>query len=518
MDEKVTIQRQTMSGGFPPGEPFFLPFSGSPGGKVSLLSVMLWVMPIRSRTHSWRLRHTRQKSLGLRARTLTSFGLIAFTTSLLAGIATYSFSRTYLLEQRGNAITTQAFSNARLIGTYLEAQRDAVGSLVSYIRTETDGFAVLQLTPEGFFYSVDPLTFTQTDIPEGLLKVVQSGKAASQKFSFNGRLYEAVGTPVSAVGANYFEIFSLRETERIIRFILSAVIAGLVIATSTGLLLGWFASKRLLRPVGRVAATAAEIAAGKLDARLTPESDPDLDQLVTSFNAMADAVQERIEREIRFASDVSHELRSPITALTAAIEVLAAKKHELSDRNQQAFDIIDTQVRRFDRMVIDLLELSRLESGASQLRVESVDIEDLIARIAQRFQFGSIPLLNTSLMKVQILVDRLRIERVLVNLLGNAAEHAGGATSITIHQEKSFLTIHVDDNGPGLPEDERIEIFSRFTRGRNAARGTGSGLGLAIAMEHAKVMNGNIAISDHSHNGKLGLRFTVTMPVESDVT
>ncbi|MEI6743051.1 MAG: HAMP domain-containing sensor histidine kinase, partial [bacterium] len=300
--------------------------------------------------------------------------------------------------------------------------------------------------------------------------------------------------------------------------ILSAVIAGLIIATSTGLLLGWFASKRLLRPVGRVAATAAEIAAGKLDARLTPESDPDLDQLVTSFNAMADAVQERIEREIRFASDVSHELRSPITALTAAIEVLAAKKHELSDRNQQAFDIIDTQVRRFDRMVIDLLELSRLESGASQLRVESVDIEDLIARIAQRFQFGSIPLLNTSLMKVQILVDRLRIERVLVNLLGNAAEHAGGATSITIHQEKSLLTIHVDDNGPGLPEDERFEVFSRFTRGRNATRGTGSGLGLAIAMEHAKVMNGNIAISDHSRNGKSGLRFTVTMPVESDVT
>jgi len=119
---------------------------------------------------------------------------------------------------------------------------------------------------------------------------------------------------------------------------------------------------------------------------------------------------------------------------------------------------------------------------------------------------------------VHILVDRLRIERVLVNLLGNAAEHAGGATSITIHQEKSLLTIHVDDNGPGLPEDERIEVFSRFARGRHAARGTGSGLGLAIAMQHAKVMNGNIAISDHSHNGKSGLRFTVTMPVESDAS
>jgi signal transduction histidine kinase len=393
-----------------------------------------------------------------------------------------------------------------------------VGSLVSYIRTETDGYAVLQLTPEGFYYSVDPLKFTQADIPKELLKTVQDGQAATQKFSFDGHLYEAVGTPVAAVGANYFEVFSLRETERIIGFILSAVIAGLVIATSTGLLLGWFASKRLLRPVGRVAMTAAEIAEGKLDARLTPESDPDLDQLVTSFNAMADAVQARIEREIRFASDVSHELRSPITALTAAIEVLAAKRHELSERNQQAFDIIDTQVRRFDRMVIDLLELSRLESGASQMRVESVDIEDLITRIAQRFQFGSIPLINTSVVRTQIFVDRLRIERVLVNLLGNAAEHAGGATSITIHQEKALLTIHVDDDGPGLPEDERAEVFSRFARGRNAARGTGSGLGLAIAMEHAKVMNGNISISSKSDRESSGLRFTVIIPVESDIS
>jgi signal transduction histidine kinase len=152
------------------------------------------------------------------------------------------------------------------------------------------------------------------------------------------------------------------------------------------------------------------------------------------------------------------------------------------------------------------------------MRVESVDIEDLITRIAQRFQFGSIPLINTSVVRTQIFVDRLRIERVLVNLLGNAAEHAGGATSITIHQEKALLTIHVDDDGPGLPEDERAEVFSRFARGRNAARGTGSGLGLAIAMEHAKVMNGNISISSKSDRESSGLRFTVIIPVESDIS
>ena len=95
---------------------------------------------------------------------------------------------------------------------------------------------------------------------------------------------------------------------------------------------------------------------------------------------MADAVQERIEREQRFASDVSHELRSPITALTAAVEVLDARRDDLPDRSQQALDVVVSQVRRFDAMVIDLLELSRLDAGATDLNPEDVDLVDLCDR------------------------------------------------------------------------------------------------------------------------------------------
>ena len=97
---------------------------------------------------------------------------------------------------------------------------------------------------------------------------------------------------------------------------------------------------------------------------------------------MADAVQARIEREARFASDVSHELRSPITALTAAVEVLDGRRDDLPERTQQALDVVVSQVRRFDAMVIDLLELSRIDAGATDLHLEAVDIADLCDRVS----------------------------------------------------------------------------------------------------------------------------------------
>ena len=96
----------------------------------------------------------------------------------------------------------------------------------------------------------------------------------------------------------------------------------------------------LVATIARVADAAGNIASGGLDARLEEETDPDLNRLAGSFNEMADAVQERIEREQRFASDVSHELRSPITALTAAVEVLDARRDDLPDRSQQALDVV----------------------------------------------------------------------------------------------------------------------------------------------------------------------------------
>lgn len=451
--------------------------------------------------------------LGLRARTLVSFGLIALLTSLLAGVATYSFSRTSLIDQRFETTRSQALSNAQLMRTLLQSRRNMAGDLITTVRTDSRGYALVRIDPQNFFYATDPLSFTQADLPGSLVDAVSSGRAATQRFNHDGELYQGYGIPMPSVGADYYEVFPLRETQRTLSFILSALLAGLIVATATAIALGWFTSRRLLRPVRRVADTAADIAGGRLDARLEPENDPDLNRLAVTFNEMADAVQERIEREVRFASDVSHELRSPITALSAAVDVLAARRSELSDRNQQALDVLATQVRRFDRMVIDLLELSRLDSGTTAPRYESVDVLDFVRRVAQRSGFGNTPIVTSGIIHDSIATDRLRFERILVNLLVNAREHAGGPVAIVIDGRIDSMSVTVVDEGAGLPEVERQRIFNRFARGSSATRGTGTGLGLSIALEHAVALGGAIRIED---NQPRGLRFIFDFPVQAD--
>ena len=206
---------------------------------------------------------------------------------------------------------------------------------------------------------------------------------------------------------------------------------------------------------------------------------------------MADAVQARIEREARFACDVSHELRSPITALAAAAEVIDGRRGELPDRTQQALDVVVGQVRRFDAMVIDLLELSRIDAGATDLNTEQVEIETLCRRVAARNGFADLPIDVTKPAGMNgapltAMVDRLRFERILANLLENAVHHGGGPVRISIEPtDGPFLLVAVEDAGPGVARGERARIFERFARGSAARHRIGTGLGLALVAEHA---------------------------------
>ena len=263
-----------------------------------------------------------------------------------------------------------------------------------------------------------------------------------------------------------------------------------------------------MSPLRRVARAATDIASGGLDVRLAEESDPELARLAGSFNNMVDAVQSRIQREARFASDVSHELRSPVTALAAAVEVLQARRDELSERNQQAFDIVANQVRRFDRTVLDLLELSRIDAGAGAPNDETVNLADLVRRVAQRHGFGETPFITTLNKQDETILDRRRIERIVLNLLENARDHAGGATAISVTGDANELRIIVEDAGSGIAQSERERIFERFARGSASRNSTGSGLGLAIVQEHARALNGS-AWAENTSSG--GARFIVVI-------
>ena len=452
-----------------------------------------------------------RRTLRLRTRVTLFFAFIALLAGIVLIGVTYGFARNNLINERTTTAKTQAFKNANDVRDVMTNDPVEIGDFIENdLRTEADGFAVLASSQEDEVRS--DLTHPLTEFPRRLVDTVWAGRSAVEFASINGDEFITVGVAIAEHDTGYFEAFPLRSTENTLTSILTALTLGAAGTLLLATLFGLATSRRLLRPLSQVADAAEDIASGGLDTRLAPESDPDLDRLAGSFNEMADAVQTRIEREARFASDVSHELRSPITALAAAVEVLDARREDIPERTQQALDIVVSQIRRFDDMVMDLLELSRLDAGSHDLNVERLDIVELTGRIAARYNAADVPIDVARRVGREVSIDKVRYERILGNLLDNAHNHGDGPTRIELFQvEPNRLRLAVEDNGPGVAQGERGRIFERFARGSAARSRVGTGLGLALVAEHSAAMGGRAWVEDCVGGGA---RFVVELPTE----
>ncbi len=450
----------------------------------------------------------RRRPMRLRTKVTLFFGLIALVATVTLTIVTYAFARESLLDQRAEVARQQAILNAIQVRDRLRTEAAGFCEWFPNVGPEAEGYAFVRLA-DGEPCSTNAL-FSDGEVSDELRTALQAGASAVQRFDFRGRNYVGVGVHIAEADADYYEAFQLGSTERTLRSVLLALLIGSAVTVLFATALGWWTSRRLLRPLARITDAAGEIAAGGLDTRVAAEGDPDLDRLADSFNEMADAVQARIEREARFASDVSHELRSPITALAAAAEVMHTRRGELPDRTQQALDVVVGQVRRFDAMVMDLLELSRIDAGATDLHTEEVDIEELCQRVAGRNGFPHLPVEVGWRAPATAVVDKLRFERIIANLLENAVQHGGGPVRISIERgDGRHLLVAVEDSGPGVARGERVRIFERFARGSAARHRVGTGLGLALVAEHAAAQGGEAWAEDRPGGGA---RFVVQVP------
>jgi signal transduction histidine kinase len=458
-------------------------------------------------------RRVRERRVGLRIRVTVAFAVLSMVVVLAVSLVTYFVAQHYLLEQRERSATRQAFLNARLV-------RDA---LVDSSVAPSEALELLELSPrsqaafvrDGQWYGAT-VTIGPGTLPRQFVTFVNDGHAAHQRLELVGERRFVIGVPLSAAGGVYIESFSLNELEDTLVVLRNVLIACVLVTPIAAGLLGLWASRRVLRPVGEVSSAAASIAAGELDARLTPPADSDLARMAVSFNTMVDALTERIERDARFAGDVSHELRSPLTTLAAAASVLESRRAELSPQSKHAVELVVEEVDRFRELVEALLELNRLQAGADPLRLEPVRLGELVLHVARNTATDSLaveiaPTLDDSF----VLVDKRRLERVLANLLANASEHAGGATRVIAERDARHVRIAVEDEGPGVRPEDRALVFERFARGHRAgSRGTsrGSGLGLALVAEHVKLQGGRVWVEDRVPAP--GARFVVELPVE----
>jgi signal transduction histidine kinase len=455
----------------------------------------------------------RSRSLRLRTRVTVFFALIALLAGVVLVGVSYGFARSSLLDERTSEAREQAFSNAALVREQLDAEPDGVGFFFAEeLDTVPGGFAVLNSTNPGAPNTATDDLRQVTDFPVRLVDSVRARNAGTQFAEIDGEPYVTVGVYIAEHDTGYFEAFPVEDTSQTLASLLTALVLGAAGMLLLATLFGLATSRRLLRPLSRAADAAEDIASGGLGTRLDTESDPDLGRLTGSFNDMADAVQARIEREQRFASDVSHELRSPITALSAAVEVLDRSRDDIPERTRQALDVVVGQVRRFDAMVIDLLELSRLDAGATELNLETLDPRQLIARVAARYGAADVELHALGPTPEAVTIDKVRFERVLGNLLENARNHASGATRIELSSpDPLHFRVAVEDMGPGVAQGERERIFERFARGSAARHRVGTGLGLALVAEHTSAMGGRAWVEDRPGGGA---RFVVELPIE----
>ncbi|QGG95567.1 sensor histidine kinase [Actinomarinicola tropica] len=466
----------------------------------------------------------RPRPLGLRSRITLAFGLGSLILAVTLASSTWAFTRESQLNLREDEYLDTVIRNAERVRSSLTQGRpEEMREFLAQLSTSAASPIIRESISRGGEIpttSQPPGAFDT--VPRSVRQAVEGdGKASLMHYRLADTPVLVLGIPIPSVDAAYYEIFELDELERTLDLLAAYLTGATILVTLAGATLGWWASRRTLLPLTDVGLAAHAIAGGRLDTRLEVANDPDLTVLVSSFNEMAATLQARIERDARFASDVSHELRSPLMTLAASLEVLQTRRDDMPERAQSALDLLVDDVNRFQQLVSDLLEISRFDAGAAHLQLEEVLLPEFLSRAVAAAAHEPIPVVtDATSADLVVEVDKRRMAQVIANLLDNAHKYGDGATAVRVTRsaDADEVVISVEDHGPGVDAEDRDRIFERFSRAVSTAgtRGsdTGSGLGLALVAEHVALHGGRVGVEDRL-DGEPGARFTVTLPIQA---
>lgn len=308
------------------------------------------------------------------------------------------------------------------------------------------------------------------------------------------------------------EFYNARSIDRELAGLRDRLAVVAAVIALLGGALGVLAARAVQRRVRTAAVAAHRFGDGALDTRLPVRGRDELADLAGSFNAMAQRLGESIEQlrlkdrqQRRFVADVAHDLRTPLASMVAAADGLHSP--DAADRARSA-ELLGGQVRRLGALVEDLLEVSRFDAGAAELRPEAVDLEALVADAVQ----VSAPDADITVRRTgdaALFGDPRRLHTIVRNLVTNAVRHGEAPVTVTVDgTAPDAVRVAVADSGPGLPDELAPVVFDRFVRGDRArSRTEGSGLGLAIAQENARLHGGRLDVRNDD-----GAVFTLTVP------
>lgn len=312
----------------------------------------------------------------------------------------------------------------------------------------------------------------------------------------------------------------ITKTVRIERFRLSVV---LLITALLSILLSLFLARTIVRPMRQLARAAVRVRLGRAREVVVPRLPERRDEIGLLARALSDmslALRARIDAIEAFAADVTHEMKNPLASLRSAVEGLATVKQP--ELQEKLLSIVRDDVHRLDRLITDIAEASRLDAQLSRAKFEPVDIGAMLAGLIAtreergvergvRFRFD-----RQADLRMVVLGEGARLERVFENLIENALSFSpdDGLIAISAGRSDDMLEVRVEDEGPGVPEEAREQVFTRFQslRPEEEAFGQHSGLGLAIAKTIVEGHQGTIVVEARQDRVR-GARFVVRLPL-----
>jgi two-component system sensor histidine kinase GlrK len=283
------------------------------------------------------------------------------------------------------------------------------------------------------------------------------------------------------------------------------------------IIIAFFNAKTINKPIIALMNGTKKIALGNFDEYIDISSPAEIKELADAFNVMCEQLRKLDEMKLDFISHVSHELKTPLTAIREASNLLNDTiTKELTRQQKTIFNIIEEECERLIKSVNSILDLSRMDSGMMDYNMEIYPISSLMESRALKVK----PIIETKKINIKmniednlpyIRMDVMRITQVFDNLLGNALKFTdqNGYIDITVKLKKNknqFIEVSITDNGCGIPEDKIHEVFIKFRK----LKGQGTGLGLSIAKHMIDAHGGKIWVE--SKDGK-GSVFFFTLPV-----
>jgi two-component system sensor histidine kinase MtrB len=378
----------------------------------------------------------------------------------------------------------------------------------------------------------DPVSAGPFDkVPPRLRQFVEANQLSQQIHTVpdgNGSstTYLVIGSPVTStlIPLQLYLLFPLTAEQNTVSTVQNTLLVGGLVLLLLLAGISNLVTRQVVRPVREAAAAAEQFAGGDLEQRLAVIGEDDLSKLAVSYNEMAASIQRQIRQledfgglQRRFTSDVSHELRTPLTTVRMAADVLHASREQFPAGLARSTELLVDELDRFESLLGDLLEISRLDAGVEELSADPIDVGPIAQRAVDQVRViagaaGSPIELELPDGESYAEVDARRVERILRNLLANAVDHSeGGPVRMRVGVNENAIAITVRDYGVGLRNGEADLVFNRFWRAdpsRNRRTG-GTGLGLAISQEDARLHGGSLeAWGEQGH----GACFRLTLP------